>query len=103
MLIYILSPIYYISQRATFISILVVLYWLEFNYVYLSCIILVKVPYLGLFYLNCIIKYTHLCLSQLYYTSKMYMCTSQYVIKNTQSVHIYSHYKKCIILAMGYR
>ena len=70
MLIYILSTIYYTSQRATFISILLVLYWLKFNYVYLSYIILVKVPHLGLFYLNYISKYTHSCLSLLNYACK---------------------------------
>ena len=35
MLIHILSPLYQTSQRASFISILLVLYWLKFNYVYL--------------------------------------------------------------------
>ena len=65
-----LSQLYYTSQRATFISILLVLYWLKFKYVYLSYIILVKVPHLSLFYLNYISKYTHLCLAQLYYTSQ---------------------------------
>ena len=70
MLIYILSTIYYTSQRATFLSILLVFYWLKFKYVYLSYIILVKVPHLGLFYLNYISKYAHLFQSWLYYTSQ---------------------------------